>query len=60
MQFEADQLGADGIIVNLMDLKYIHGHQWLEAAVKGTAVRYIGADRSKLPSKPGQVVIAVE
>ena len=60
MQFEADQLGADGIVINLMDLKYMHGNQWMEAAVKGTAVRYVGTGHYKLPSKPGKVVIAVK
>ena len=60
MQFEADQLGADGIIVNLLDLKYLHGNQWIEAAVKGTAVRYVGTESKKLPSQHGKVVIAVK
>ena len=60
MQFEADQLGADGIIVNLLDLKYMHGNQWMEAAVKGTAVRYVGTGSRKLLSEHGKVVIAVK
>jgi len=60
MQFEADQLGADGIIINLLDLNYLHGNQWIEAAVKGTAVRYVGTSSRKLPSEPGKVVIAVK
>src|SRR5205823_6305825 len=60
LQFEADQLGADGIIINLMDVKYIHGNQWIEAAVKGIAVRYVGTASRKLPSQHGKVVIAVK
>ncbi len=60
MQFEADQLGADGVIINLLDVVYMHGHQWMEVGVKGTALRYVGSGGNKLPSKPGQVVIAVK
>ena len=60
MQFEADELGADGIIINLMGMQYKHGNQWVEAAVKGTALRYVGPGGNKLPSKPGQVVIGIQ
>src|SRR5260370_6555173 len=30
MQFEADQLGAVGFCIILLDLKYMHGNQWME------------------------------
>src|SRR5258708_19330120 len=60
MQFMADELGADGIIVNYMNIESTHGHLLVEFVVRGTAVRFVGSDGSKLPSEQGQVAIAVK
>lgn len=42
MRFKADELGADGIIGIQSKVEYIHNHQWMEVALSGTAVRYVG------------------
>jgi uncharacterized protein YbjQ (UPF0145 family) len=60
MQFMADELGADGIIVNYINMEYTRGHLLVEFVVRGTAVRYVGSDGKKLPSKHGHVVIVVK
>jgi len=60
MQSEADRLGADGIIINYMNIEYTYGHHLVEFVVRGTAVRFVGSDGSKLPSEQDQVIIAVK
>src|SRR5256884_5082899 len=42
MQFEADELGADGVIGITMDVKYLHNDEWMQVSAIGTAVRYVG------------------
>lgn len=44
MQFQADQLGADGIIGSDVKIELTHNNEWLEVSIIGTAVRYIGED----------------
>src|SRR5260370_32962937 len=57
MQFEADELGADGVVGIIMEVKYLHNNEWMQAMAKGTAVRYVGTGGNKLPSKQGRVGI---
>ena len=59
MQFEADELGADGVIGITMDVKYLHNDEWMQVSAIGTAVRYVGPGSNKLPTEQGQVVIQV-
>ena len=42
MQFQADQLGADGIIGVHVKFERLHNSTWMEVTVCGTAVRYMG------------------
>jgi uncharacterized protein YbjQ (UPF0145 family) len=44
IQFQADQLGADGIISTDVKIELTHNNEWLEVCIIGTAVRYIGED----------------
>jgi uncharacterized protein YbjQ (UPF0145 family) len=59
MQFEADELEADGVIGITMDVKYLHNDEWMQVSAIGTAVRYVGPGSNKLPTEQGQVVIQV-
>ena len=43
MQYEADNLGADGIIGTELKIEYIHGGEWMEVTAIGTAIKYVGA-----------------
>ena len=58
-QFEADELGADGVIGITMEVKYLHNNEWMQVSAIGTAVRYVGPGGNKLPTEQGQVVIQV-
>jgi uncharacterized protein YbjQ (UPF0145 family) len=60
MQFEADQLGADGVVGINMDVKYLHNNEWMQVIATGTAVRYVGTGDDKQPSEQGRVVIQVK
>ena len=60
MQFEADELGADGIVGINMEVKYLHNNEWMQVMATGTAVRYVGTGGNKLPSEQGRVVIQVK
>jgi hypothetical protein len=42
MQFQADQLGADGIIGVHSKFERLHNSTWTEVTICGTAVRYMG------------------
>jgi len=42
MQFEADQLGADGVIGVDIKVEFMHNNEWMEVTAIGTAVRYVG------------------
>jgi len=42
MQFQADELGADGVIGITMEVKYLHNDEWMQVSATGTAVRYVG------------------
>lgn len=57
MQFEADQLGADGIIGVDLKTEMLHDDEWMEVTALGTAVRYIRGNHSTPPTGHGRVVI---
>ena len=57
MQFEADQMGADGIIGIKMKMQFLHDNEWMEVTAMGTAVRYVGEGPNKPPTGQGKVVI---
>jgi Uncharacterized conserved protein len=57
MQFEADQLGADGVIGIDMKMQFLHDNEWMEVIAIGTAVRYVGSGPNKPPTDRGKVVI---
>ena len=56
MQFEADELGADGVISITIEVKYLHNDEWMQVSATGTAIRYVGTG----PGKQGQVMIQVK
>jgi uncharacterized protein YbjQ (UPF0145 family) len=45
MRFQADALGADGIISIHAKIEHLHHRRWMEITLSGTAVRYIGSNR---------------
>jgi uncharacterized protein YbjQ (UPF0145 family) len=57
MQFEADRLGADGVIGVDLKLEMMHDNEWMEVTAIGTAVRYIGENHNSPPTGKGRVVI---
>ena len=57
MQFEADQMGADGVIGIDMKMQFLHDNEWMEVTAMGTAVRYVGGGPNKPPINQGKVVI---
>lgn len=57
MQFEADQLGADGIIGVDLKTEMLHDDEWMEVTSIGTAVRYIRGSHNTPPTGHGRVVI---
>jgi uncharacterized protein YbjQ (UPF0145 family) len=57
MQFQADQMGADGVIGIDMKMEFLHDNEWMEVIAVGTAVRYIGHGPNKPPTDCGKVVI---
>jgi uncharacterized protein YbjQ (UPF0145 family) len=57
MQFEADQLGADGVIGVDMKVEFMHNNEWMEVTAIGTAVRYVGGGPNLPPTGHGRVVI---
>ncbi|MBX5450220.1 YbjQ family protein [Thermogemmatispora sp.] len=59
MQFEADQLGADGVIGVDIQVQYLHNGEWMEVTAIGTAVRWVGSGPNMPPTGQGRVVIPV-
>lgn len=57
MQFEADQLGADGVIGVDIKIEYMHNNEWMEVTAVGTAVRYVGGGSTMPPTGQGRVTI---
>ncbi len=57
MQFEADQLGADGIIGVDLKIEMMHDNEWMEVTAIGTAVRHIRGGHNVPPTGQGRVVI---
>jgi uncharacterized protein YbjQ (UPF0145 family) len=57
MQFEADQLGADGVIGVDIKIEYMHNNEWMEVTAVGTAVRYVGGGPNMPPTGHGRVTI---
>ena len=57
MQFEADQLGADGVIGVDVKIEFMHNNEWMEVTAVGTAVRYVGGGTNMPPIGQGRVVI---
>jgi uncharacterized protein YbjQ (UPF0145 family) len=57
MQYEADQLQADGVIGVDIKIEYMHNNEWMEVTAIGTAVRYVGSGPHLPPTGQGRVVI---
>jgi len=57
MQFEADQLGADGVIGVDIEVEYMHNGEWMEVTAVGTAVRWVGSGPGTPPMGQGRVTI---
>ncbi len=57
LQFEADQLGADGVIGVDIKVEYLHNGEWMEVTAVGTAVRYVGSGQNMPPTGMGRVTI---
>jgi len=57
MQYEADQLNADGVIGVDLKVEFMHNNEWMEVTAIGTAVRFVGGGPNKPPVGQGQVVI---
>lgn len=57
MQYEADQLGADGVIGVDIKIEFMHNNEWMEVTAVGTAVRYVGSGPNMPPVGQGKVVI---
>ena len=57
MQFEADQLGADGVIGVDINVEYMHNGEWMEVTAVGTAVRWVGGGPNMPPTGQGRVTI---
>ena len=47
VQFEADELGADGVIGVNIEVKFLHNNEWMQVNAIGTAVRYVGTGHSE-------------
>src|SRR6266702_4398597 len=57
MQFEADQLGADGVIGVDIKVEFMHNNEWMEVTAIGTAVRWVGSGPNMPPTGHGIVTI---
>ena len=53
MQFEADELGAAGVIGVKIEVNFLHHNEWIQVNATGTAVRYVGTGYGE----PGEVAI---
>ena len=58
MQFEADQLGADGVIGVDINVEFLHSNEWMEVTAIGTAVRYVGSGPNMPPTNVGHVTVS--
>jgi uncharacterized protein YbjQ (UPF0145 family) len=59
MQFEADQLGADGVIGVDIKIEFMHNNEWMEVTAVGTAIRWVGTGTNMPPTGQGRVTIPV-
>src|SRR6202165_3614659 len=57
MQFEADQLGADGVIGVDIKVDFMHNNEWMEVTAMGTAVRWVGGGPNIAHTAQGRVTI---
>jgi len=57
MQFEADQLGADGVIGVDIKVEFMHNSEWMEVTAIGTAIRWVGSGPNMPPTGQGKVFI---
>jgi uncharacterized protein YbjQ (UPF0145 family) len=57
MQFEADQLGADGVIGVDIKVEFLHNSEWMEVTAIGTAIRWVGSGSNMPPTGQGKVFI---
>lgn len=57
MQYEADQLQADGVIGVDIKIEYLHSGEWMEVTAVGTAIRWVGSGPNMPPTGHGQVTI---
>ena len=57
MQFEADQLGADGVIGVDIKVEFMHNNEWMEVTAIGTAIRWVGGGPNMPPTGQGRVTI---
>jgi uncharacterized protein YbjQ (UPF0145 family) len=57
MQYEADQLSADGVIGVDIKVDFLHNNEWMEVTAIGTAIRYVGSGPNMPPTNQGRVVI---
>jgi uncharacterized protein YbjQ (UPF0145 family) len=57
MQFEADQLSADGVIGVDINVEFLHNNEWMEVTAVGTAVRYVGGGPNMPPINQGRATV---
>src|SRR6266446_5552625 len=57
MQFEADQLGADGVIGVDIKVEFLHNSEWMEVTAIGTAIRWVGGGPNMPPTGQGRVTV---
>jgi uncharacterized protein YbjQ (UPF0145 family) len=57
MQFEADQLNADGVIGVDIKVEFMHNGEWMEVTATGTAIRHVASGPNQPPTGQGHVVI---
>ncbi|MGH2509475.1 MAG: YbjQ family protein, partial [Ktedonobacteraceae bacterium] len=57
MQFEADQLSADGVIGVDINVEFLHNNEWMEVTAIGTAVRYVGSGPNLPPTNQGRATV---
>src|SRR5439155_27291075 len=55
LQFEADMLGADGVIGVDVKVEYMHNGEWMEVTAIGAAIRYDGSGPSMPPTGLGRL-----
>ena len=53
MQYEADQLGADGVIGVDINIEFMHNNEWMEVTAIGTAIRWVGSGPNMPPTGQG-------